>query len=357
MVTSTGNRPDTEQNSINTHTHIHQPDDTHINEKAPTRAPTETTSVRYTVVLMVSPFVGRCRGAPPSTSLRSPFPSTLTVLLVWTATLLLLCLPLPTLSQRSSTPYQVFGELFAGASRGRLTSLTHASEIDGELQYYQSPFSGGALPKSDRANFTIDVRLMLPHKDDDIDACSTPWRTSNEFNQTFVGAFLLLRQSGCSRRQAQNVAASGAAGIIVYGCPTGEPYNCPTTFQPFWSTEAVLPILAILAEDGERIVDYIHAQQAVDPPSSQHAVLFTAISTGTLDPIERAALVTIMEETYQGSLGTDEYSSALPVWSLENFKNTEYDPCRRTQGIVCEGNHIVNLVLLVRRQHYVQSHA
>lgn len=208
-------------------------------------------------------------------------------------------------------------------------------------------FAGISLPISSDPDSLLRMNIMLPHKDDDPTGCSGPWRSMNEFNQSFAGSFVLQRQSTCLNTVNYLYAAmSGARGVIAYGCPTTEPFNCAAGLLEIlvYTRIHTATVLSITNEDGEAILAYLNEAKAAAAPDAPalNSMVLEFVSTGPIVPEERAALVSMMKTTTMFPFAGGQVPAAQDLWSVARFNSSTLDPCRdRVKGLWCERSHVV----------------
>ena len=211
--------------------------------------------------------------------------------------------------------------------------------------------AGSALRSVEGSNDTLDFRVMLPHEDDDVSACSGPLQRTNEFGQSFVGSFILLRQAAC--KDSYNwvdAAASGAAGIIAYACSALPPFNCqPGLVEMLAYYSLPIPLLAINNQDGEALASFLRSQKLASAPLPPDlgALQVQFVSTGPIDPSEREVLKSIMSVSSMQSFANGVVPEGLPKWSLARFADLSLDPCMdHPKGLWCERGHVVVISLI-----------
>jgi hypothetical protein len=219
--------------------------------------------------------------------------------------------------QRTSMPTRSFQTVLSPALFFNITS----GGLKGRSIGFVPSASGTALPVCSNPECTIDVRLMLPHVLDDVSACLTPWKKKNEFGQNYTGAFVLVRQSACTYTTYAYAMASGASGIIAYGCPAAAPFNCDTDLQDvFVLTSLAGTMVTISTADGDALVAELTALRSAAGSGGTlpDALTVRFKSTGAIAPSERKALIDIMTNTTMRDFGEGSgVPAVLPRWTLQ----------------------------------------
>ena len=251
--------------------------------------------------------------------------------------------------RRSSLPTHSFNKVAVPVLSFRIAEANGTAGVGvvGRSVDFVPAFAGIALPLSSDPDSLLRMNIMLPHKDDDPTGCSGPWRSMNEFNQSFAGSFILQRQATCINTVNYLYATfSGARGVIAYGCPTTEPFNCAAGLLEVlvYTRINTATVLSVTNADGEAILAYLTAARDAAAPQAPalNSMVLEFVSTGPIVPEEKAALVSMMQTTTMFPFAGGQVPAAQDLWSVARFNSTTQDPCRdRVKGLWCEKSHVV----------------